>query len=88
MDREGLYKAAIAPPAAGLPVIKADHPPTATAGGNAKAEDGVEYGIIIIPPQEGQHNEEAEAYPEDYIKYCQGRIREHNRRTGKPPQWK
>ena len=87
-NREKVYKAAIAPPAPEIPSIKAEAPPTITAAENTKAEEGIDYGVIIIPPQEGQHNEEAESYPKDYIKYCQGRMREYKRREGELPRWK
>ena len=88
MDKEELYKATIAPPAPGIPFIKADPPPLVTPAVEAKEEEGIDRGVVIIPPQEGQHNKEMEAYPADYVRYCQGRMREHKRQTGELPRWK
>lgn len=52
-----------------------------------QAEDGIDYGIVILPPVMDEHNPEMESYPADYIEYAQDRLRDYKREHGELPKW-
>ena len=57
---------------------------TATA---AEPQEGVDYGVIILPPIEGSTNPEMESYPADYVEYAKERLRDCQREHGELPAW-
>lgn len=52
-----------------------------------QAENGIDYGIVILPPIDGDTNPEMESYPADYVEYARDRLREHKREHGELPKW-
>lgn len=81
-----LYKAATGNPSS-MGYIKASPAQQVPIISEGKAEEGIDYGIIVLPPVADEQNPEVEAYPEDYIKYCQGRMRTYKGTNGELPQW-
>ena len=61
--------------------------PTAVSDRNTAGEDGIDYGLIILPPIEGEYSEEMSGYPQDYIEYAQGRLRFYKEQHGELPTW-
>lgn len=56
---------------------------------NAHAdEEGITSGILILPPLNTQTNPEMDSYPDDYIEYAQGRLRDYKAEHGEFPKWK
>ena len=47
-------------------------------------EGGIDYGVLVLPPLQGQEP----MWPEDYVKYCRQHMKEYSRELGKPPEWK
>ena len=66
------------------PLKYEDPEETATA---ADPQEGVDYGVIILPPLDGSTNPEVESYPADYVEYAQERLRAYQREHGKLPAW-
>lgn len=48
-------------------------------------QEGIEYGVVIIPPVYGQTNEEVDGYPSDYVMYVQERLRKYVTEHGELP---
>ena len=61
--------------------------PAATSERDTAGTDGIDYGLIILPPIDGEYSEEMSGYPQDYIEYAQGRLREYKEKHGKLPKW-
>lgn len=57
-----------------------------TASG--KSEEGIDYGVVILPPVIDESNPEIDSYPEDYIQYAQERLREYKAEHGELPKYK
>lgn len=53
----------------------------------SEGEDGIDYGLIILPPLDGSKCPELENYPEDYVEYAQERLRKYKKEQGALPQW-
>ena len=51
------------------------------------ALEGVDYGVVIIPPRLNEHNEELDSYPEDYVEYCKDRMRAYKEKHGELPKY-
>ena len=51
------------------------------------AEEGIDYGIVILPPVDGETSGEVEIYPADYLEYCQDRLRSYKAENGELPKW-
>lgn len=49
--------------------------------------EGIDYGLIILPPIDGEYSEEMSGYPADYIEYAQGRLRDYKEQHGTLPTW-
>lgn len=49
--------------------------------------EGIDYGIVVLPPVMGETNEEIDSYPADYIEYAQDRLREYKREHGELPRY-
>lgn len=54
---------------------------------NRDPEAGIDCGVVILPPVMGSTNPEAEQYPEDYVAYCQERMRAYLQEHGELPAW-
>lgn len=52
-----------------------------------QAVEGIDYGIVVLPPVLDEHNEELESYPEDYIHYAQDRLRAYKEEHGELPKY-
>lgn len=52
-----------------------------------EGEEGIDYGLIILPPKEGATSPELDSYPADYIEYAQERLRAYKREHGELPQY-
>jgi len=53
----------------------------------AQPQEGIDYGLIILPPVDGSTNPEMEPYPADYVEYAQERLRAYQREHGELPAW-
>lgn len=53
----------------------------------AEPQEGVDYGVVILPPVDGSTNSEIESYPADYVEYAQERLRAYQRERGELPAW-
>lgn len=51
------------------------------------AEEGIDYGVVILPPVMGESNSEVESYPEEYLDFCQDKLRSYKKENGELPQW-
>ena len=50
-------------------------------------EEGIDYGIVILPPVQGDSSTEIDSYPADYIAYSQDRLRDYKREHGELPRY-
>ena len=64
--------------------LKYEAPEETTA---AEPQEGIDYGVIILPPVDGHANPEMESYPADYVEYAQERLRAYQREHGERPAW-
>ena len=53
----------------------------------ATATEGIDYGVVIIPPKLDDHNEELDSYPADYLEYCKDRMRAYKEANGELPKY-
>lgn len=53
----------------------------------AEAQEGIDYGVVVLPPVMGTENAEVDSYPADYIEYCQDRLRAYKEKTGELPKY-
>ena len=53
----------------------------------SKLEEGIDYGVVILPPVIGESNEEIDSYPQGYIEYAQDRLREYKAEHGELPKY-
>ncbi len=53
----------------------------------AEPQEGVDYGVIILPPVDESTNPEMEYCPADYVEYAQERLRAYQREHGELPAW-
>lgn len=51
------------------------------------ALEGVDYGVVIIPPILGESNPEIDSYPADYLEYCKDRMRAYKEENGELPKY-
>lgn len=86
MDERDLYKEA-AGGAPDLGHIKGEPAPQITGPANHEPEERIDSGIIILPPVADEENPELDSYPEDYVKYCQERMRAYKKANGELPAW-
>lgn len=49
--------------------------------------EGIDYGIVVLPPVMGESNEELDSYPEGYIEYAQDRLRAYKEENGELPRY-
>lgn len=54
---------------------------------NTQPTEGIEYGVLILPPVIGESNEELDSYPDDYIEYAQDRLRAYKEDHGELPHY-
>lgn len=52
-----------------------------------EGEEGIDYGLIILPPIDGSDNPEMNGYPADYLEYAQQRLKKYKQEHGELPQW-
>lgn len=55
--------------------------------GAEREQEGIDYGVVILPPVIDTHNPEVESYSADYVKYAQDRLREYYKENGEIPRW-
>ncbi len=54
---------------------------------DSKAVEGIDYGIVVLPPVLDEHNKELDSYPADYIEYAQDRLRAYKEEHGELPKY-
>lgn len=52
-----------------------------------EAEEGIDYGVLILPPVLDEHNEELDSYPDEYIEYVQDRLKDYKEEHGELPKY-
>lgn len=55
--------------------------------GEEQEQEGVDYGVIILPPVTDTRNPEMESYPADYVEYAQDRLKAYLKENGNLPRW-
>ncbi len=51
------------------------------------ALEGVDYGVVVLPPVLDESNPEVDSYPADYIEYAQDRLRAYKKEHGELPKY-
>lgn len=49
--------------------------------------EGVDYGVVIIPPILDEASPERDSYPADYVEYCKDRLRAYKEENGELPKY-
>lgn len=87
MRPKGIYKAA-SEGQDSLPFIKGRTAPQVPPEAEARdPEEGIDYGVIVLPPVMDEHNPEMEGYPEEYLEACKDRLRDYKEANGELPKW-
>ena len=53
----------------------------------ATALEGVDYGVVVIPPILDEASPERDSYPADYVEYCKDRLRAYKEENGELPKY-
>lgn len=53
----------------------------------ATATEGIDYGVVIIPPILDEASPERDSYPADYVEYCKDRLRAYKEENGELPKY-
>ena len=51
------------------------------------AVEGIDYGVVILPPVLDETSPEIDSYPADYIEYAQDRLRAYKEEHGELPRY-
>lgn len=70
-----------------LTFIEAKPAPQVPITAEREPEEGVTYGVIVLPPIKDECNPEVENYPDEYLDFCQGKLKEYKAVHGEPPKW-
>lgn len=58
-----------------------------TTAGAREPEEGIDYGVVILPPIMGTENEVIDNYPAEYIERSQEKLRAYKKENGSLPHY-